>query len=166
MYIVRQCHDSGSPVVSNGSSYNGERKFVCHCFRVYKEYIHKKQGPFRKDYIVNSDKKGRRPNGRSGPRRCTTRRPVDKNSICQFKFLIAWDATGYYVNQTAGNSRYTSHPKIDPSKVSIPTRLIPDEEKENLVALAQSCVGSGVGRNFFHSKLGHYISCAKVAYFQ
>eukprot|EP00957_Ditylum_brightwellii_P116756 8905912-Ditylum_brightwellii.AAC.1 len=36
------------------------------------------------------------------------------------------------------------------------------EERENLTALADACVGSGVGRNFLYSKLGKYISNAKV----
>eukprot|EP00957_Ditylum_brightwellii_P061117 4637761-Ditylum_brightwellii.AAC.1 len=40
------------------------------------------------------------------------------------------------------------------------------EERESLIALADACIGSGVGRNFLYIKLGKYISNAKVAYIQ
>ena len=166
LYITRQSHDGGSPVIANGTSNVGERKFVCFCHRLYKEYLHKKSSPFRQDYIVDSDKKGRRVNGRSAARRSTTKRAVTKQQICKFKFHVGWDSKGFFLNQIAGTPFHSSHPKVDPSSIPIPTRLIPEDEKNNLAALADSCVGSGVGRNFLHSKLGRYVSRAKVAYIQ
>ena len=166
LYITRQSHDGGSPVIANGTSNIGERKFVCFCHRLHKEYLNKKSGPFRQDYIVNSDKKGRRVNGRSAARRSTTKRAISKEQICKFKFHIGWDSKGFFLNQIAGTPYHSSHPKVDPSTIPIPSRLIPEQEKDNLVALADSCVGSGVGRNFLHSKLGRYVSRAKVAYIQ
>ena len=166
LYITRQSHECGSPVVANGSNNNGSRKFVCFCHRLYKEDANKKKGPFREDFIVNSKNRGSRPNGRDAARRCSTKLALSRDKICKFKFQISWDEKGYFLKQTSGNPNHEFHPKIDPSNIPIPTRLIPENEKANLVALAESCVGAGVGRNFIHSKLGRYITRAKVAYLQ
>ena len=165
LYIIRQAHDCGSPVISNGMNGN-DRKFVCFCHRMYKPAPNKKQGPFRQDHLVGSDKKGRRANGRKASRRCSTKRAIDKNNICKFKFQISLDSKGFLLNQVSGTVYHTSHPKVDPASVPIPTRLIPEDERKNLIALADSCVGAGVGRNFLHSKLGKYVTRAKIAYVQ
>ena len=39
-------------------------------------------------------------------------------------------------------------------------------KRENLIALAESCVGSGAGRNFLYNKLGKHLLNAKIAYIQ
>jgi hypothetical protein len=71
-----------------------------------------------------------------------------------------------HLNQVAGTPHHTFHPTIESSKVFIPSRLIPEEEKRNLRALAEGCLGAGVGRKFLLSKLGRHISCAKIAFVQ
>ena len=119
LYITRQSHDSGSPVVANGSNNNGTRKFVCFCHRLYKEDAKKKKGPFREEYIVNSKNRGSRPNGREAPRRCVTKLALSRDKICKFKFQISWDEKGYFLNLTAGNPYHAFHPKVDPSKIPI-----------------------------------------------
>ena len=166
LYIIRQSHDGGSPVSANDTNNNSSCKFVCFCHRLYKESENKKKGPFQHEYIVNSKKRGSPPNGRDGSRRSVTKRAMSHTTICKFKFQISWDSKGFYINPTSGNPNHSHHPIVDPSKIPVPTRLIPDKEKANLLALAQSCVGAGVGRNFLHSKLGCYFSHAKVAYVQ
>ena len=161
--------EHGSPVLANGSDKNGDRIFKCsNCHRLYKRKSQTTscEGDYRVDSIVNSDKKGRRKSGRSLPRRTSTQRAKEKDKVCQFSFQVAWNGTGYYLKQTSGSSTHKHHPKIRPDLIPVPTSLIPKEERENLMAMADGCLGAAVGRNFLHSKLGKYISSAKIAYIQ
>jgi hypothetical protein len=102
--LIRIAHDAGSPIIANGTKRQGQRKFVCICHRMYKadKRCPKKQDPFREDSLVNSDKKGRRANGRASSRRLSTKRALDPNKICKFRFQIGWDGKGYFLNQVAG----------------------------------------------------------------
>lgn len=167
LYISRCGHESGSPVSSNGTQ-RGNRRFVCFCHRLYSENQQnpKKIGDFRQDSLVDGDKKGRRSAGREAPRRCLTKRAIKRKDVCNFKFNIGWDSKGYFLIQTAGSPVHNGHPKIEASKIPIPSRLIPKAEIENLHALAVGSLGAGAGRNFLQSKLGRYVGRAKVAYLQ
>jgi len=173
-------HSSGSPIVANGSK-QGQRRFCCSaCCRVFSPGqgcpTDKKELPtksnstspqYRTDSIVNSDKAGRRKNGRSLARRTSTKRALELDECCHFSFQqVGWDQYGFYLNPRADNATHSFHPRVDTSKLPLPSALIPPEKRHNLQALAEACVGSGVGRNFMHSKLGRHISRAKIAYIQ
>eukprot|EP00957_Ditylum_brightwellii_P163339 12437168-Ditylum_brightwellii.AAC.1 len=58
------------------------------------------------------------------------------------------------------------HPRLTIDTMHIPTWLTPTEERDNLIALAESCVGSGAGRKKLYSNLGKHLSNANVAYIQ
>eukprot|EP00957_Ditylum_brightwellii_P138460 10554139-Ditylum_brightwellii.AAC.1 len=77
------------------------------------------------------------------------------------KVVVKWDNKGFYIDTVCSGSAHKFHPMVSVDCMHIPTRLIPMKERENLIALADVCVGSGVGRNFLYSKLGKYISNAK-----
>jgi hypothetical protein len=121
---------------------------------------------YRQDSIVDCDKAGRRPSGRAKARRTQTSKAVNGQSCCPFKFVIGWDEKGYYLIQTAGNHKHVGHPKTDPEKTSIATRLLSKEEHAALHHQAVACAGAGVGRNYIYSKLGKYINRATIAYIQ
>jgi hypothetical protein len=168
--IERAAAETGSSVIANGSRSDGARLFCCERFQRYQPV---KGGTacdtncdYRQDSIVDSDKAGRRPSGRAKARRSQTSKAVNGQSCCPFKFVIGWDEKGYYLLQSAGNHRHVGHPKTDPEKTSIATRLLSEEEKEALHHQAEACAGSGVGRNYIYSKLGRFIDRARVAYIQ
>ena len=100
--IRRWSFDAGSKVISNGSGGKPRiRRFKCsYCSRVYRPYQNKKEGLHRKDCIVGSDKKGRRFDGRSLPRRTHTSLSLDKNKICPFNFCVSWNEIGYHLSPT------------------------------------------------------------------
>jgi hypothetical protein len=169
----RAAHDCGSPIVANGGS-NDLRQFVCkyksRVYQVNKSYIESSQakGPFRQDALINCDKGGRRENGRSMKRRTTTGRALCPDKKCPFKIMIRWDNFGFYINlfRASGCPSHKNHPKINPEDLPFPSKLVPKEEQENLRHLANSCAWSGVGRNYICSKLGKFVSRAKISYLQ
>ena len=89
-----------------------------------------------------------------------------KGQCCPFKVVVKWDENGFYIDTKRSVPFHKYHPRSSLESMHIPTRLIPNEERENLIALAESCVGAGVGRNFLYSKLGKHLSNAKIAYIQ
>eukprot|EP00978_Attheya_sp_CCMP212_P014408 scaffold36669_cov47-Attheya_sp.AAC.2 len=169
----RAAHESGSPIVANGGS-KDVRWFVCkyksRVYQVNKSYIQSSQaeGPFRQDALINCDKGGRRQNGRAMKRRTTTGRALCPDKKCPFKIMIRWDKFGFYINlfRASGCPSHKNHPKIDPENLPFPTKLLPKEEQENLRHLADSCAWSGVGRNYIFSKLGKFVTRAKIPYLQ
>jgi hypothetical protein len=48
----------------------------------------------------------------------------------------------------------------------IPTQLIPTEERKNLIALAESCVGSGAGRKIYIASLASIYPMLKLLIFK
>eukprot|EP00957_Ditylum_brightwellii_P112654 8587321-Ditylum_brightwellii.AAC.1 len=75
--------------------------------------------------------------------------------------VVKWDNKDFYIDTKCSVSTPKVHPVVSADCMHIPTRLIPMEEREILIALADGCVGSGIGRNFLNSKLGKYISNTK-----
>lgn len=123
--------------------------------------------PFRQDSLVNSDKKERREKGRELPRRTYTRLATEGQETCKYRFLIAWDKYRFYLKQTTGNSFHNGHPQFAHEDIAIPARLIPEEEKQFLLHLAQSCAGMGIGsRNYLYTKIGKFLTKASIQHLQ
>jgi hypothetical protein len=162
--------ESGSPIVCNGSRSGGrERRFVCkYCSRVYRTPSYgKKTDPFCQDSFINSDKKGQRVDGgRKKSRKTVISQSLTKGDCCPFHIEIKWDARGFYIAAGSGSPYHKFHPRLDSQDISLPSKLIPEQEKETLIALADACVGAGVGQNYIHSKLGKYLSRSKIVYLQ
>ena len=159
--------ESGSPVRANGNvKATDAKRFICSlCSTLYRPpKVKHKEGDYRKDSFVNSEKGGRRKNGQSGPRRTKTMKALDHDSTCKFGFNVKYDDIGFYLDEASGNPYHSNHPKVDPSSLPLSTKLIPEQEKETLIALSESYVGAGVGRNYLHARLGRHISRAKIAY--
>lgn len=159
--------DSGSQVKSNGGGGKAKtRRYVCSfCSRLYKPAT-TATGSHRKDSIVNSEKKGRRQNGRSLPRRSNTRASMDKDKICPFQFSISWNENGYYLLQSAGNKTHKHHPKVDPKSVAIPGHLIDKETRETILHMSQACIETSAGANYVNAKLDRHVTRASIAYMQ
>jgi hypothetical protein len=93
---------------------------------------------------------------------------MSSEEVCPFKIMIKWDEHGFYINlnRSSGCGKHKNHAKLNAANIPFSTKLLPKEEKENLIHLANSCAWSGVGRNYIHSKLGKYVSRAKIAWLQ
>ena len=159
--------ESGSPVMANGSCQRtGARYFrCCYCSRSYRPRTYAK-GPYRSDYLVNSDKKGRRIDGKSLSRRSNTKCTTEKGKFCKFSFTIHWDEKGFFLKQTAGNKNHRYHPKVDPSQVATPGYLIDEETKETILQMSQSCISSSTAATFAQNKVGRFVTKASIAYMQ
>jgi hypothetical protein len=53
---------------------------------------------------------------------------------------------------------------VDPKNLTLPRRLLPEDEEEHLKAMTQACIGAAVGRNYIFSKLGKYITKSQIVY--
>ena len=159
--IEKRAFEYNTPIICNGGHCN--RTFNCgHCYRRWgtKPTVIPAYQEFRNERLVN-DRKANRPNGKSKKRRVTGKY-FDKK--CPFGFVVKWDHLGYYINLThkSGCPTHERHPKT--TQVSIPARLIKEEEKETLFHLALACCGPSIGRNYIYSKIGKYMPQIKIAY--
>jgi len=113
--------------------------------------------------MINNDKKGRRDDGRSGPRRTSVAQTLRK---CGFKFVLKWDEYGYYIELrwSSGCNLHLYHPQPIPNSTSLPSRLYTEEDIETIQHITESSFNNGHGRNYAYTKLGSYLSRAKVAY--
>ena len=166
--LERAAMKAGSPIHSNGGG-KDRRRFTCtQCARQRKTDEKKRDSRtdvnFRDSSIVGNDKRNRRLNGKLLPRKTTSN--FFDNEKCPFSFSVKWDQLGYYISlaHNGGCSTHKYHPSVDPAGIPFPTRLIPPEELKNLERLANSAVSYGVGRNFFYSKHGEYITNQKISY--
>jgi len=88
--------------------------------------------------------------------------------LCQLigKSTKAWDEIGFYLKQRGGCPYHNGHSKSGHVHLAIPTRLIPNEEREVMVNMAQSCIGAGVCRNYVVGKTGRFLPNASVRFVQ
>ena len=166
--LERAAMKSGSPIHSNGGG-KDRRRFTCsQCTRrrktVDKNRDCRTDVNYRESSLVSNDKRNRRLHGKSLERKTTT--TYFEFGKCPFSFSVKWDKLGYYISlaKNGGCSTHKYHPPVDPAGISFPTRLIPPSELKNLERLANSAVSYGVGRNFFYSKHGEYITNQKISY--
>ena len=116
--------------------------------------------------MVNSDKAGRRSQGKSKSRRTSTKRCLPGQETCKFRIVVAWDEIGFYLKQQNGCPYHNGHSKSGHEHLAIPTRLIPKEERDVMLNMADSCIGSGVCRNYIVSTLGRFLPKASVHFIQ
>eukprot|EP00957_Ditylum_brightwellii_P102936 7845154-Ditylum_brightwellii.AAC.1 len=72
-----------------------------------------------------------------------------KGQCCPFKVVVKWDENGLYIDTKTSAPFHKYHPRSTIDTMHIPTRLIPSEDRENLIALEESCVGSGAGKKLY-----------------
>ena len=173
--IQRAGSKCGSSVKSNGTKVCKiapmKRKLVCFCRnRVYdpsKRYqqdedLVLRQKNFRKDSFINSDKRGRRDQGKSKCRRTSTVlcTPAQSNQCCNFAINVCLDDHGYYLDERTGNPMHRFHSPPVPKHATMPVRLLPNEDQEVLRNMMKSCLKTGCARNYLKSKYGKFlISC-------
>ena len=118
---------------------------------------------YRLDYMIKSDKKGRRVNGRAAPRRTAS---VNTEHTCSFKIVKKWDEYGYFIElrRSTGCSMHQYHPQPIPNSTPMPGRLLTDAECETAKHIAKSTLNNGASRNYFQSTLKKHVSRAKIAY--
>ena len=167
--ICQRSIECGCPVLLNGSwrGINGTRKqtFAC-CFkhRMHRGINKENLSLYRVDTIVNSDKKGRRIDGRKKSHRTTTTSSNVVGKCYNFCFHLNFDNYGYYIEKCTGWPNHCNHPKVNPDNLPMPSRLLAKFEIENIIALYESCAGTGVTRNFLMTKYGRFFSKSSIAY--
>ncbi|CAJ1947503.1 unnamed protein product [Cylindrotheca closterium] len=117
---------------------------------------------YRQDGIVNSDKLGRREDGRSGPRRCSTAKPLKGEATCKFSITIAWDEFGFYLKQNVGNPYHTGHPKFANQDLATPNGFLSTEDQEVIIHVHNACGGAAIGRNYILTKFGKFVPSVAI----
>jgi len=167
-----QCHFT---LYSNGGSSkqakNSFRRFLCgacvnraktkrHIQSTNRKIHASECNELRSSSFVN-DRHNAREGGQSTARRSNAR-VTDKS--CTFCFTIRWDTLGFYVSleRMGGCPTHRFHSPL--TTLSLPTRLLADDERETLAHLAASCCTTGVGQSYLLSKIGRYMSNCKIAH--
>jgi len=114
----------------------------------------------RSSSLVNDHSKSRE-GGQSTTRRSNAR-VTDKS--CTFCFTIRWDSLGFFVSLERMGGCPTHRFHFPLTTLSLPTRLLADDERETLAHLAASCCTTGVGQSYLLSKIGRYMSKCKIAH--
>lgn len=173
--IERLSFESDCAVICNGNNGRAKnsRKFLCQALcrdrktpsDSSEEESDKKKGccDYRGTYMTNNDKRGRREDGKAGPRRTAV---SDTSHKCPFKFVLKWDEYGYFIElrKQAGHKTHKYHPKPVPKSTPLPARLLTDGEIETVQHITESTFNNGCARNYLYSTLGVHLSRAKVAY--
>jgi hypothetical protein len=158
-------NDSGSPIICNGGGPLA-RQFQCeHCNKVYSSKSSPARNPedHRQGALINTDKGGRRNGGQTEAKQVRTTKAVSSDRLCKFGFRLLWDTHGFYISTLgSGVPFHNYHPCVDPKNLTIPRRLLPEDEEEQLKSMTQACVGSAVGRNYIFSKLGKHIAKSQI----
>ena len=111
-------HQSGCPILCNGSSASSCRdKLFCCGFN------HRRYKDRRKPEADEIGPNGKKKQKRNKPSKLAK----DGEATCRFRFAIAWDEIGFYLKQTIGCHQHTGHPKVAPEDVKMPSRLLPSE---------------------------------------
>lgn len=141
--------------------------------RVYKRYKHALDSTtFRQDQVVNSDKGGRRHgdgtrgSAKSMSRRGSSKKAKEGEDTCKFRIVIKWDKYGFYLHQAAGCPYHNGHPEYGHQDLALPTRLVPEVERQMMVDLHNINAGAGVGRNYLLQRLGQFLPMTSIRYIQ
>ena len=164
--ILTKAFEAGSLLLSNGGG-KSERVFRCTLLhRVYKKIGTRESSAYRADSLINDRALGFRENGRSLSRRTRTTQALSRDNICPFRFVVKWDDQGFYipVGRCNGCPNHCNHISAGLNKRTIPLKLVPQEEKENLCDMFDASFGEAVGRNYVFSKLGRFITKSQIAY--
>eukprot|EP00957_Ditylum_brightwellii_P124084 9458514-Ditylum_brightwellii.AAC.1 len=121
----------------------------------------KRDDSYCKKCLINSEKADHRTDDKSKAKKTMVCISLINGQGCSFKVVVEWDNNGFYIDSKCSVSTHKYHPRGSVDCMYIPTRIIPTKERENLITLADACVGKGVGGNFIYSKLGKYILNAK-----
>ena len=166
-YIERVSVAMDCSVICNGQngSAKNTRKFVCkEIYRLQQDNKEKAPGEYRQTYMINNDKRGRRKDGKKGPRKTAVSDTTQ--GICPLKFLLKWDSHGYFIElrRNAGCGMHEFHPMPVPNSTPLPARLLTEEEIETVKHITDATFNNGCGRNYLFQTLGKHLSRAKVAY--
>ena len=164
--IINKAFEAGSLLFANGGG-KTERIFRCTLLnRVYKKRGTSESSAYREDSLINNRSRGSRENGRSLIRRTRTTQAHCHNDICPFRFVVKWDEQGFYipVARCNGCPHHRNHISDGLNKRTIPLKLVPQEEKDNLHDMFDASFGEAVGRNYVFSKLGRFITKSQIAY--
>ncbi len=170
--LEKSALECGNPIISNGSYTNAKgeisKRFKCgYCYRNTRETMAQEvsdDNPYRITTLIHDKKNSRGISGRSGPKRIKT---TSKECICKFGFSVKVDNYGFYIHlkRNAGHPIHNDHPKpLDPSTIPIPSRLLDDNEREDILHVVESTCQKPIGRNFMHGKFGKFINSLKIDY--
>ena len=126
----------------------------------------KRSDSYRTESLINGDKQGRRDDGQAKSKKTNTRMALVKGQCCTFKVVVKWDENGFYIDTKSSVPFHKYHPRSSIESMHIPTRLIPNEERENLIALAESCVGAGLEGIFYIASLASIYRMLKLPIFK
>ena len=90
---------------------------------------------------------------------------ADRKTTCKFRFTVKCDEWGYFLElqQNSGQGLHNGHPR-ERRALSLPTRLLSEEQKNETLHVVNSASNKPAGRNYLFSKLGKFISNAKISY--
>ena len=154
---------SGTQLVIKGRTRSGEKSRILGCTHSVmtdqsKCMLDNHDDMYRFDSMVNSDKCGRRKNGRQLPRRIAV-----SNRVCGMSFTIKWDDCGRLYIQlqyNAGCPFHTGHAKEDPELLQMASRLLSDEEREQICGVADSSTCDAVARNHALKQCDIRLTCS------
>jgi len=167
-HIVKQSYKTRSPVIcSSGSSGGGGKKFVCHTLNdTNKKNKGRKREDedFRETHLVNDGERGERENGRSLPRRTSGQDISDGK--CGLLFTVKCDEIGYHITlfRSAGTCMHSHHIKYNYSDVSLPLRLLEENEFKELKNVHDTQAGEGLCKAYLFAKTGQLVPRGKIAY--
>eukprot|EP00957_Ditylum_brightwellii_P045408 3441623-Ditylum_brightwellii.AAC.1 len=103
-------HDSGSPMILNGSNGGCCRIDFSYCYRMYKSPKEgKKDDSYCKEFLINS---GHREDGKYKSKKTMTHMSLTSGQCCPFKVVVKWDNNGFHIDTKCSVSAHKFHPRL------------------------------------------------------
>ena len=134
-------------------------RFSCSRCEIYRGNPYERSNlNYRKLSFRNDKSNCRAGEGKTLPRKTTTKRALHPSQRCKFFFTVHYDTDGFYVLPNRGNPNHCHHPKIHKSQRNLPTRFSTETETDLIRDLSKADASLGVMRNAIHQKSGKYFS--------
>ena len=178
--------DAGFSLTSNGNTHNASlskrktfpkdsqapfasRTFLCDRYRRYhqkRKRCTSTEDMQHRNTSLHNDHRGnsRGLDGKRGPRKCVTNRPLCNKDTCSFRFNVFVDLHGFYVKRNAGTTKHCNHMKRSPQDIPIKLRMLTIEQKKRAAELGKANTRPAAGRNFFHANHNMTLTPQQIRY--
>ena len=143
------------------------RKFSCSRCSRYRGNTTQRASLTYRNVTYHCDRKNSRgKDGLTMPRRSRTLRSICKDNCCSFFFILGLseERQSFFVVSGYGKTTHSKHPQISKECISLPPRLLSEEDKKLIDQIRQGDANCGVISNVVFQKTGQMLSRQNCAY--
>ena len=168
--LCRESISNGFNLIRNGKYSYGKksgRKFSCSRCSRYRGNTTQRASLTYRNKSYHSDRlNSRGKDGLTMPRRSKTSRAICQENCCSFFFIVGLSEENqcFHVVSGYGKVIHEKHPKLSKECITLPPRLLSEEDKQLIDHIRQGDANCGVISNVMYEKTGQMLSRQNCAY--